>query len=269
MVDKITFMETLRSVAEIMKTSHEPLSREEIQSYFANMELSEEQQEMVYQYLLTPEEEKEESQVEEEEESVNDSSENNLDELDSYVEEALQKEKEIKIEALADSPFFKMYLEDIKELPKYSKEEMDALYKDLLAGDEYVVQAIADQWLPKVLEISKQYVFRNVNMEDVIQEGNIGLLFGLTNLLGTNQTIDLEGYLTDSIKESMEAFIDEMMTDGDQETTVVAKVTLIHEARKSLTEELGRIPTQSELSQYTKISEEEIKDILELFKEKE
>lgn len=54
MVDKITFLETLHSVQEIVKASPEPLTKEEIRGYFQDMELSKEQQEMVYQFLLTP-----------------------------------------------------------------------------------------------------------------------------------------------------------------------------------------------------------------------
>ena len=54
MVDRITFMETLRSVQEIANLSQKPMSRKEIQSYFRDMELSGEQQEMIYQYLQTP-----------------------------------------------------------------------------------------------------------------------------------------------------------------------------------------------------------------------
>lgn len=261
MVDKITFMETLRSVAEITKTSHEPLSREEIQSYFANMDLSQEQQEMVYQYLLTPQEEDEVEQPQEADAEQ-------TEELDAYVEEALEKEKEVKVEELADSPFFKMYLEDLQDIKTHSDHEMAALYRDLLAGDEYVMAAISDNWLSKVVEISKAYVDRNVNMEDVIQEGNMGLLYGLSSLLGNSSEVDVEGFLTQSVKESMEAFIDEMMNDDDQETTMVAKVTLIYEAQKAMAEQIGRVPTFAELSQYTRIPEEEVKDILELYREK-
>lgn len=258
MVDKITFMETLRSVAEITKTSHEPLSREEVLQYFENMELSKEQQDMVYQYLLTPEIEETNEEVIEQPSKE-----------ESYIEEPLTKEAEVKTETLSDSDFFKMYLEDIKDLKELSKAEMDVMYGRLLSGDEAVIQTISDNWLRRVLEIAKQYTSRNANMEDVIQEGNMGLLYGISNLLGSRECNDVEGYLTQSIKESMEAFIDEMMGEEDWETTVVAKVTLIHEARKALTEELGRVPSQTELSQFTKIPEEEIKDILELYKEKE
>ena len=57
MVDKITFMETLHSVQEIAKASAVPLTKEEITSYFQDMDLSKEQQEMIYQFLQMPQEE--------------------------------------------------------------------------------------------------------------------------------------------------------------------------------------------------------------------
>ena len=50
MLDQNTFMETVREVSEIIGTASEPLSREEILSYFAAMELNETQKEMVLEY---------------------------------------------------------------------------------------------------------------------------------------------------------------------------------------------------------------------------
>ncbi len=46
MVDKTTFMETLRSVQQIAQASPEAMTKEEIRSYFQDMDLSEEQQEI-------------------------------------------------------------------------------------------------------------------------------------------------------------------------------------------------------------------------------
>ena len=54
MLDRNAFMETLRSVAELGRTSTEPLSKEEILKYFEGMELTEEHVEMIYQYLQLP-----------------------------------------------------------------------------------------------------------------------------------------------------------------------------------------------------------------------
>ncbi len=70
MLDRNSFMETLRGVAEIVRTSAEPLTREEILGYFNDMELSAEQKEMVFEYLSTPHEEETAETAPETEENV-------------------------------------------------------------------------------------------------------------------------------------------------------------------------------------------------------
>ena len=57
MIDQNTFTETLRAVQEIVRTSAEPMSREEILSYFKDMELDRQQEEMVFEFLSVPHEE--------------------------------------------------------------------------------------------------------------------------------------------------------------------------------------------------------------------
>ena len=51
MLDQQAFMETLQSVAEIMRTAETPMTEEEILSYFKDMELSDAQKNMVMDYL--------------------------------------------------------------------------------------------------------------------------------------------------------------------------------------------------------------------------
>ncbi len=46
--------------------------------------------------------------------------------------------------------------------------------------------------------------------------------------------------------------------------SILAKSALIHEATMHLAEELGKVADIHELSEYTKIPEQEIKDIVEL-----
>ena len=57
MLDQSVFTETIHEVAEIIRTSATPLSKEEILSYFKEMELNEQQENMVLEFLLTPHEE--------------------------------------------------------------------------------------------------------------------------------------------------------------------------------------------------------------------
>jgi DNA-directed RNA polymerase specialized sigma subunit len=66
------------------------------------------------------------------------------------------------------------------------------------------------------------------------------------------------------VSHAMEAYIDEMTESKDWENTVLAKTNLLHEAAKYMAEEMGRVPTIEELSEYTKITRDEIKDIMGL-----
>lgn len=251
MIDKTNFMETLRLVVELTRTSNEPLSKEEVMSHFKDMELTKEQQDMIYQYVLQP---KEDGELLEE----------------SAVEE-LQEEPETTEdngEDQEDARFFAMYQEDVSNLPALSEEEEDILYKRLSEGDASAVQPLADQWLQRVLTIAKKYSEHQVNIEDLVQEGNIGLLSALSHLLGDHEVQDIRGYIKDSIIKGMENYIDETVMERDWESTVVAKATLVHEAIKALTKDLNRAPSKQELSNYTKLSLEEIQDILDLSKKK-
>lgn len=249
MLDQVKFMETLRAVAEVARVSTIPLSKEEINGYFDGMELTDEQQELVYQYLLNPQpEEPEETQPESEEE----------------------KEQEGQEDARPqESAYLRMYMEEIEGIEGLTLPEEREAYVKLLDGDETVIQRISDHWLTKVVDIAKTYEKHKVNIEDVIQEGNIGLLMGIQNLLGTHKMIDVQEYLKESVQKAIEDFIDEMATDDDWESTVLAKTTLIHEAKKALQEQIGKEPSIQELSDFTKIPVEEIEDVLHLSLEDE
>lgn len=63
MLDQNTFIETVQSVAEIIRTSAEPIGRDEIMSYFKDMELNKAQEDMVFEFLITPHEQEMRVQV--------------------------------------------------------------------------------------------------------------------------------------------------------------------------------------------------------------
>ena len=112
MLDKQTFMENLHDVMEIAKISDHPLSREEIMVYFEGMELSKEQEELIYSYLqkqpLAEEEEKE------------------GEDTDSAREKLMESNKQQKEaeKAFLQSPYVKMYCDDISTIKKLEEEEL-------------------------------------------------------------------------------------------------------------------------------------------------
>ena len=189
MLDRNTFMETLRSVAEIRRTSTEPLSKEEILKYFEGMELTEEQTEMIYQYLLLPPEvQTAEPEPEEEEEPQR------------IVEEPEE-----------ENIYFKMYLEELEQIDEMSEEEMQAAYKKLLAGDTSVIEAISESWLRSIAELAIPYAAQGANLQDVIQEGNMGLLLKLYDLAGAGEVAAVDAILEGAVSAAMIAYTEENM----------------------------------------------------------
>ena len=191
MLDRTAFMETLRAVAEVCRTSTEPLSKKEILNYFDGMELTEEQVEMIYQYLqLPPEIQTGEPEPEEEE-----------------LQQVLEDESE------EENVYFQMYLEELKQIEEMSEEEMQAAYAKLLTGDASVVAPILESWLPRVAELAIPYAAQGANLQDVIQEGNMGLLIKLSELVGAGEVPGVDAILEGAVSAAMIAYTEENMED--------------------------------------------------------
>lgn len=252
MTDQNTFMETVNSVREIIRIAEIPMSKEEILAYFEDMELDEKQKQLVLDYLLNPEEDGDtevSDDAGEQEAAINGSN-----------------EVEFAEEELDGSKVFNMYLEELALLPKYSYEEKTGFYEKLLQGDSNMIDTILAVWLEKILNIAKEYMEPKLNVEDLVQEGNMALLLKLKELLGSSAKPDIEKELSKAVEEGIVNYISEIRDEREMEDTLVGKVSLVHAARKLLADEQGRIPTIEELSEYTKMPVDELNDIEDLMK---
>ncbi len=241
MIDQQAFMETLQSVAEIMRTAETPMTEEEILGYFKDMELSDAQKNMVMDYLNNVE-----NQAEEE------------------TTDGGQTESESEMPV--ESKVYQMYLEDLAGIPEYNEEERITFYKALLAGDEKAIEPISMFSLRNVLKIADKYIEPKLLVEDLVQEGNVALFLKLSELCGCGQSYDVEQELENAIEQAIVAYASKMSNEREQESTLVGKLSLVHEAKKLLAEENGTEPTIAELAAYTKMDEEELQELEDLIK---
>ena len=247
MLDQNTFTETIRAVQDIIRTSAEPMTREEILSYFKDMDLNAQQEEMVLEFLSTPHDD---PQPEENEPETKEA---------EYEETA---EKDSVTDNISTSPMFQMYLEELKDIPEYTKEQQIDMYKKLLAGEESMVHALSNAWLRNVLEVAKKLAVSPEGFEDIVQEGNMALFLRLSELCGSHEKVDVEEELLTAVEEAMKSCIREQTGEDENENSVVGKVALVSEAVNYLKKQNGAQPTQKELADYVKIPEDELADIL-------
>ena len=266
MVDQNTFTETIRAVQDIIRTSAEPMTREEILSYFKDMDLNRQQEDMVFEFLTVPHEEEPVEEPAEDNGEENGDSDTNGEA--GYGEttfgEDSEQETNQEEDIVSKSPMFQMYLDELKDIPEYSEEQMVEMYKKLLAGEESMVHTISNAWLSNVLKVAKKLALSPEGFEDVVQEGNMALFLRLSELCGSHKKADVEEELLSAIEEAMKNCIREQTGADEQENAVVGKVALVNEAVKYLKDQNGREPSAKEIADYVKIPEEELSDILDM-----
>lgn len=227
MEDQNKFLDILEELKQIAGTQGGTLQKKEIKAYLSDMELTEEQWRAIYQYLRTNQ-----IQIEGEEE----------------ISQA-----------------------EIRE--RLSDRQEQEIFR-FLQGEKQLRDQIIESRISTVKKLAKRYKNRSVLQEELIAEGNLGLMNGISVIeadvqryLQEDGAVDLESFLGTiemEIIHAMEQFIDQTTGEQDQEATVLAKMNLLHEAAKYMTEEIGRVPTMEELSEYTKISREEIGQMMGL-----
>lgn len=246
MTDKDKFLEMLKEIMEVASVQNNRISKEELAKMLGEVELSDEQYQAVYAYLAE-----------------------NRIEVEGYIYIPPKKEVEIPEEekvSAEDSLYLKMYKEELQEVEHLSKEEKEALIREVAEGKEDNIQQLINGYLHDVFAIVQKYKNKGVRVEDLIQEGNMGLIVTVDNLAKQEEVSD--DYLLKAIEDAVITAIDEMKNKESEEDAIVAKANLIREAAKYLEEDGGRAPSIAELEKYTKIPQEEIRDILNLSKEK-
>lgn len=276
MEDKNKFQEMLKDVLEVARVQGNELGMNEIKELFGDMGLTEEQYEHIFAYLAAAhitvkgyvktrvfddyKEAIQEEEVKEEAEKEKEPAEE-----EEVTSDEKEEKKKDKVQAQgADSQYLKMYLQDLDAVKPANEAEFCLLLQAVREKKENVKERFIEVQLIKVVEIAKLYQNRGVTLEDLIQEGNIGLLCAVetlyTDTVLENETDFIEGY----IRNAMEEIIYESTESSSFEKEMIEKIDYIRKASEDLKEELGREGNIHELSRYVKMSEEELIDIINM-----
>lgn len=257
------FLGVLREMVEIAHTQQDRLTKEEIKKYLNGQELTEKNMQAVYHYLG-------ENQI--------------MVEGYDFVPEPFsgaegrpaKKGKKASDRETRREANMRLYHQEVEQLSGDLEKE-EGMLLSFLKGDFSLKNVIIEKYLHRVVEFAQKYKSRNVPLDEVIAEGNLGLMAAMQIIMENHEEYILPGGCADIAKflgtlemeivHAMECYIDEMTESKDWENTMLAKTNLLHEAVKYMAEEMGRMPTLEELSEYTKISEREIKEISGLSKE--
>lgn len=240
MEKRTEFLNKLNGLVSLAKEKDNRISIDEVKAYFQQDSLNEEQLELVFDYLLAQKVVVQGyfKMSEEEEETI------------TYSEE--------------EQAYLTEYLKDLEAFKDVDENEKNALFEKVLQGDGVAKQRLTETYLKMVVEIAQKMYHPEVFLGDLIQEGNVGLILGLDML---SDVASAHETIVRCIQENMQMLIEEYTEVSQRDKKMIAKVSALDEAIKTLTEELGRKVTIDELAIHLGMTEEEIEDILRLMGE--
>ncbi len=167
--------------------------------------------------------------------------------------------------AKLDDPV-RMYLKEIGKIPLLSPEQELDIAKRMSEGDESARKAMTEANLRLVVSIAKRYVGRGMQLLDLIQEGNLGLLKAVEKFDYT-KGYKFSTYATWWIRQSITRAI------ADQARTIRIPVHMVETINRvirtahSMVQTLGREPTAEEIAAEMHLELSKVEEILKIAQE--
>lgn len=146
---------------------------------------------------------------------------------------------------------------------RQTEEVLQELFSAALAGEQEAIRLLTEHYMEKVLAVAEEYAHRGMLIQDLIQEGNIGLLMGLHGAADAERRTT-EDYLEREIRKTIRAAVDEQSGETRVGEEVTGKLNKLADSITELTEDLGREVSPEELSVFLDMPLDEIEDLLRI-----
>lgn len=271
MEDKIKLIEALKDIVEIARTQNNEITMDEINEYTKNLSLNDENKEHVLEYLISNQlkikgytmiPKNKLKYLDEQIEKVATFDEDNRSENNIELENTKESSESVQEEA-----YLNMYLAELDYIkPCLAKEEVELIEK-LLDKDITAKNRLIEIYLKEVVKLAKNYQGQGILMADLIQEGNIGLIYAIDSYEAEKDKVDFKKHIVTCINSTIEAAIDELISAKTFDKKVIAKVGYIREKLMAYMTDIGRKPTIEEAAQFLELPLDEVQDIIRLLKE--
>ncbi|MCI8428705.1 MAG: hypothetical protein HFI16_00405 [Lachnospiraceae bacterium] len=239
MDEQSRFRTALAALSAGAENRDRTLKKEEVQEFFKDMDLDEGQHGLVYAYLASKR-----IRVE------------GVDLPDVPLEEQPYTEEE--------KAFLEQYKKDMHLMRKQPENALSSLSDRASDGDGQAKKLLTEHCLDWVISIAEEYAHRGVLIQDLVQEGNLGLMIGVDTLGLREEGQSWEAYLEHEIRRTMRTALDEQAGSESTSEQIAEKLNCLADSITELTEDMGRQVTPEELSLYLDTPLEEIEDLLRI-----
>ena len=256
----LTFEEKLSKLLELAKSKKNVLDEKEVLDAFAGEELTPEKLDRIYDFL--------------DKKHVDVLKMSNDDDMDPDLfseDEDADPEDAIDVEHIdlsvpegigVDDPV-RMYLKEIGKVPLLSPDDEIELAKKIELGDEEAKKKLAESNLRLVLSIAKRYAGRGMQLLDLIQEGNLGLIKAVEKF-DYRKGYKFSTYATWWIRQAITRAIADQARTIRIPVHMVETINRLVRTQRQLVQKLGREATPEELAKELDMPVERVREIMKI-----
>ncbi|MDO4942515.1 MAG: sigma-70 family RNA polymerase sigma factor [Lachnospiraceae bacterium] len=234
------FLEGLQDLVRIAKTNGDVLTQEEVRDYFSDIDLDDAKMSLVAAYMA-------ENQIR----------------IAGVLPNTPAAEDEEIFSEEEPSAVLHMYMEEMKEISSmYDQEEFQFL-KQLEQGDSDAVERLVEMNLKEVVDLANQYRGRGMQMNDLIQEGNLALFCAITEYDKESHG-NFHRYMVSKVRKAIEDAIKDNVISTRGARKMVQQINQMNELAMAMAKEYGREAKPEELAEKMNITVEEVKELMKV-----
>ncbi|MGZ3599932.1 MAG: sigma-70 family RNA polymerase sigma factor, partial [Ktedonobacterales bacterium] len=184
------------------------------------------------------------------------------------AERAAQNGRDIAVESepadlsgLAQSDSLRLYLREISRVPLLSAQDELALARRVERADRQARNHLIEANLRLVVAIAKKYVGQGLPLEDLVGEGNIGLIRAVAKF-DPSKGFRFSTYATWWIKQAITRSILEGTRAVRLPVYIMEEVMRVKRTTRQLYQELGREPTPAQIGERLGITGDRVNELL-------
>ena len=157
----------------------------------------------------------------------------------------------------------RLYLREIGKIPLLTADEELTLAQKVVAGDKRAKDKMAEANMRLVVSIAKRYVGRGLDLLDLIQEGNTGLLRAVEKF-DPDKGFKFSTYATWWIRQAITRAIADQARTIRIPVHMVETINKLLRTQRRLTQDLNREPTNEEIAEAMELDVEKVEHIMKI-----